>query len=172
MTMITIFTYPVGGAGHAADRLSWVPVSTAAIDDLAVVDWPADDDRPSAWQATPVVDARHHLSGAFWGLLFGHLFLLPITHGPRHRHPNAATPGAVRDPLAHLGLGAGPLTAIRDAVVPGSSALFVLHADDQAENVTAAIGRRRRPAVTIALSPTESSLLTIGFGEPSTAAAG
>ena len=171
MTMITIFTYPVGGAGHAADRLSWVPVSTAAIDDLAVVDWPDSDDRPSAWQATPVIDERHHLTGAFWGLLFGHLFLLPITHGP-HTGTGAAFSGAVQDPLAHLGLGADLLTDVRDQVAPGSSALFVVHADDQAEKVVAVIGRRRRPAVTITMSPSQSSLLYLGFGEPSTAAAG
>ncbi len=171
MTMITIFTYPVGGAEHAADRLSWLPVSTAAIDDLAVVEWPDREDRPSAWQATPAGGERHSLSGAFWGLLFAHLFLLPITHGPNiETDPGSAC--ATDEPLAHLGLGVGPLTAIRDAVVPGSSAVFVLHADDQAEKVAAAIGRRRHPAVTIALSASQSSMLSSGFGEPSTAAAG
>lgn len=171
MTMITIFTYPVGGAEHAADRLSWLPASTAAIDDLAVVDWPADDDRPSAWQATPTGGEHHNLTGAFWGLLFGHLFLLPITHSP-HADTATASSEVVQEPLTHLGMGSDQLMAIRGQVVPGSSAVFVLHADDEAEKVAAAIGRRRRPAVTIELSPSQSSLLYIGFGEPSAAAAG
>ncbi|GAA3639092.1 DUF1269 domain-containing protein [Microlunatus ginsengisoli] len=171
MTMITIFAYPSGGAERAADRLSWLPMSASAIDDLAVVEWPDDENRPSAWQSTPVGGERRSLTGAFWGLLFGHLFLLPITEGSRAESDSAFS-GAAQEPLAHLGRGADRLEAIRDRVVPGSGAVFVLHADDQADKVATAIGRRRRRVVTVELSPSQSTQLYTGFGVFSTAAAG
>ena len=48
-----------------------------AIDDAAVVSWPAGKHRPYSYQAG-TIDGTAALSGAFWGMLFGGLFLLPL----------------------------------------------------------------------------------------------
>jgi uncharacterized membrane protein len=48
------------------------------VDDAAAVSWPDDRRTPRAWQdCCPT--GPNALAGAFWGLLFGIVFLLPLT---------------------------------------------------------------------------------------------
>lgn len=101
----------------------WVgsPRIAPSFDDLAVLTWPVGDPRPSAWQARDLSgDSR--LSGAFWGLLFAHLFLLPIAVGSV---PLTDT-DHLDDALAAIGVDAGFVDPIRNRTVPGTSALFIL----------------------------------------------
>ena len=60
-------------------------------------------------------DGTRELSGAFWGLLFGLLFLLPLA--------GVAEGAAV---LTRLGLSDGFLARARDRIIAGTSALFLL----------------------------------------------
>jgi uncharacterized membrane protein len=92
-----------------------------AIDDSAVVSWAAGARRPRAYQVGTVDGAG--LSGAFWGLLFSLAFLLP--------------PGGTGGALAGVGLSDGFLRDLRDRIVPGTSALFVLSGDAPAHLRTA-----------------------------------
>lgn len=84
------------------------------IDDAAVVVWRPGARRPDAYQVGPE-SGTATLSGAFWGLLFGLLFLLPLA--------GVVEGDAV---LARLGLTAEFVARIRARVTAGTSALFVL----------------------------------------------
>src|ERR1700761_7722821 len=88
-----------------------------SIEDAAVVTWPAGKYRPYSYQAG-TIDGTAALSGAFWGLLFGLLFLLPL----------ADPAGAASRPagLARAGLPDDLLRQLRGTVTAGTSALFLL----------------------------------------------
>ena len=86
-----------------------------SIEDAAVVSWPAGKHRPYSYQAG-TVDGTAALSGAFWGLLFGLLFLVPLAD------PSGAPPAG----LARTGLPDDLLRQLRATITAGTSALFVL----------------------------------------------
>lgn len=123
-TLLRTFTYGgVRDAQRAAHRLS-AARADLTVDDAAIVSWPADRSRPIAWQARDLT-ADHRLSGAFWGLLFAQLFLLPLSM-------KLAPPLAVDrldGTLCCLGVEPAFVRTVRDQVVPGRSALFVLGGD-------------------------------------------
>jgi uncharacterized membrane protein len=117
MTSLHVRRY--GSPGHAEialrelDRLQHR--RRIAIDDSAVVSWEVGAPRPRAYQAGTVDGTG--LSGAFWGLLFSLAFLLP--------------PDGTR--VDRVGLSDAFLRALRDRIVPGTSALFVLTSGDPPE---------------------------------------
>jgi uncharacterized membrane protein len=115
---MSIWTYDTAEGASAAlrqvERLQLRNGITVA--DAAVVAWPSGSPRPSTYQAGSV-DGTAALSGAFWGLVFGTVFLLPITG----RHP----PSGGED-LGHLGLSDALITTLRERVVAGRSALFLV----------------------------------------------
>ena len=84
------------------------------IDDAAVVIWRAGARRPHGYQVGTAAGTTA-LSGAFWGLLFGHLLLLPMT-GEQ----------GTAEVLARIGLTDGFLAEARARVTPGTSALFLI----------------------------------------------
>jgi uncharacterized membrane protein len=88
-----------------------------SVEDAAVVSWPAGQHRPYSYQAG-TIDGTAALSGAFWGLLFGSLFLLPL----------ADPDGAATRPagLARTGLSDELLAELRRTITAGTSALFLL----------------------------------------------
>jgi uncharacterized membrane protein len=111
-------------AQRAARALAGPSGEVTAVDDAAILSWPGDRRRPLAWQARDL-GTDHRLSGAFWGLLFAQLFLLPIGW---ELLPNW-DPSRLDETLAYLGLDEQFVHAIRAQVVPGTSALFVLDSD-------------------------------------------
>ena len=84
------------------------------IDDAAVVVWSAGSRRPHCYQVGTAAGTSA-LSGAFWGLLFGLVLLLPLA-------------GGVEDTamLATIGLTDDFLSRVRGHVTAGTSAVFLL----------------------------------------------
>jgi len=83
------------------------------VDDAALVWWPAGQRTPST---------RHQgASDLWWGVLLGMVFLVPLA-GPAF----GAAAGAVAGGLADLGLGDDFILRLREAVTPGTSAMFVV----------------------------------------------
>ena len=122
MTMLRTWSFGSDlGAQRAARALTGRPRESVGVEDVAVVSWPADRRRPLAWQACDVVN-EGRLSGAFWGLLFAQLFLLPLGC----RLPPSRDPASLDDTLAYLGLDERFVRTVRERVAPGTSALFVL----------------------------------------------
>lgn len=153
MTQLVVHLFPVvDRAEHAAQQLTCSPDGDDGVDDAAVVSWPADALRPTAWQVRS--HRRQGLSGAFWGLLFAHLFLLPLS-----RLDLSTDPAFVADhSMEHLGISADLLDTVRRSVHPGGSALFVLGHDTATMSDDAAVIRVGPTAV-------QSARLRAGFGE-------
>jgi uncharacterized membrane protein len=83
------------------------------VDDAAVVWWPAGRRMPST---------RHlGASDLWWGVLLGMVFLVPLA-GPAF----GAAAGAVAGGLADFGLGDDFILQVREAVTPGTSAVFLV----------------------------------------------
>lgn len=98
-----------------------------AMADVASVSWPAEERAPrikrfASGRDTPVLD------GAFWGMLIGLVFFVPLLH---------AAVGTGRTvsagPLADLGIDDVFINKVRDRVTPGTSALFVIACETTAD---------------------------------------
>lgn len=158
MTTMTIVRGEAGQGQRAARRLEGFAAAPLEVHDAAVVDWPLTDPRPVAWQLTTL----HHrlaLTGAFWGLLFAHLFLLPLSagrDGVEHQADRSLQTLGFDDPL---------LTAIRAAIGPGSSAVFVVHADTTTQQLPQALPMLTPVLSAIQLTTEESRRLYTGFAE-------
>lgn len=160
---MTTLTTLRGGAGHgqrAARRLEGIAAAPLEVYDAAVVDWPPADSRPLAWQITTL----HHqqaLTGAFWGLLFAHLFLLPLSladDGPE-------VGGQLDRSLRTIGFDDGVLSDIRAAIGPGCSALFIVHADSSTSRLPMALPTLAPALAAIRLTSDESRRLYHGFAD-------
>ncbi|MEU7530566.1 DUF1269 domain-containing protein [Saccharothrix sp. NPDC042600] len=122
MATLTIWKFDTAeGADHAARTLESLAKSRlVAVHDAAVVTWPHDRKKPKIRQLHDLV-GRGALTGAFWGLLFGLLFLVPFLGAAV-----GAAAGAAGGKLVDVGIDDDLLREVRDRVVPGTSALFVL----------------------------------------------
>lgn len=178
MTTLTTYVFPSPAtAPLLARRLEPLRERGLPIGDAAVLEWATDEQQPAAWQTETIRD-RDALSGAFWGLLFAHLFLLPLSHVP-------SAGQRLRDDhtLAHIGIGHGEMDTIRGLVTPGSSALFVVAEENAAirnepchtHPVTVAINRSlsglgavEHQTAVIALTPAHTERLYTAFGRHQT----
>ena len=115
MSTVSIWRFETSDGAEAAlgalERLQERRV--VVIEDAAVLVWGAGERRPYGYQVGSA-DGVSALSGAFWGLLFGLLFLLPLA-------------GAAEDlgVLARVGLSDQFLAHARDWITVGTSALFL-----------------------------------------------
>jgi uncharacterized membrane protein len=160
MTTFTVFAFGEGQGERAWRRLEVSSQHPLPVDDAAAVDWPRSEVRPTAWQIGPPGDRRRMLSGAFWGMLFAHLFLIPLS---RDESPGPA-PAEADHSLGLLGISPDQLVALRGPIAPGVSALFVLHDHGQADAVTTTFGAGRDPVAALCLTPLEARRLYAGFG--------
>ena len=117
MDTVSIWRFDTSDAAEVAlgvlDRLQTRRLVT--VDDVAVVVWPSGRLRPHGYQVGAI--GATALSGAFWGLLFGLLFLLPLAGVGNE-------PG--RAVLARVGLADDFLADVRGRVTAGTSALFLV----------------------------------------------
>jgi uncharacterized membrane protein len=104
------------------------------------------------------------LAGAFWGLVFSVLYLLPLTGF------TAGTTWAA-DGLGRIGLPEPVLREIRGRTVQGTSSLFLLTDDGEVEQVRAVLGGARAaaapssPGLVSILTAAEDSALRHAFGD-------
>jgi uncharacterized membrane protein len=154
MTTLSIWRFGAGDAAEPAlDTLEGLQaLRLVEIDDVAVVVWPAETHRPRSYQVGAVTGTSE-LTGAFWGLLFGLLFLVPLagsTAGP-----------AV---LATIGLPEEFLARIRARIVPGTSALFLLAPGESLDPIRSALCPAEFEALIRTLSPEQEETLHYAFG--------
>jgi uncharacterized membrane protein len=64
------------------------------------------------------------MSGAFWGLLFGILFFIPLVGLVA-----GAALGVLVGSMTHMGIDEGFIKSIRSKVTEGTSALFLMNSD-------------------------------------------
>ena len=114
------FDHP-GGAEEALRVLTEAQSQELiTIEDAAWVSWELGKKKPKTHQAQSTTGAGAVLGG-FWGLLFGLLFFVPLLG-----LAVGAGFGALGGSLADVGIDDKFINQVRDKVVPGTSALFVL----------------------------------------------
>jgi uncharacterized membrane protein len=152
---LSTWTFDTPDGAEAAlrtlDRLQTQQLIT--VDDASVVVWPIGTRRPCTYQAGPATGTAA-LSGAFWGMVFGQLFLLPLVGVP--------LTGACG--LDRVGLSDDVLRDIRERVVPGTSALFLLTGDAVVDRIRAAITNSHTDLLVSTLGHEQATALREAFG--------
>lgn len=122
MTAFTVWKFEeAGGAQHAADLLRRAEDDKLVrVIDHAVVSWPAGAGKPDVKHGK---DDQWRTSGwgAFWGLLFGALWTVPILGAAA-----GVAIGALSHVTKNVGISKEQLEKIRAEVTEGTSALFAV----------------------------------------------
>ncbi|WP_307855800.1 DUF1269 domain-containing protein [Kibdelosporangium banguiense] len=88
-----------------------------------MVSWPEGSKRPSTRQLHHITGASA-LSGAFWGMLIGLIFFVPLLGAAV-----GAGLGVLTGVMTDVGISDDLIRRVRQKVVPGTSALFILSSD-------------------------------------------
>ncbi|HEY6736707.1 MAG TPA: DUF1269 domain-containing protein [Candidatus Saccharimonadia bacterium] len=98
------------------------------------------------------------LGGAFWGMLIGLLFFVPLAG-----LATGAIMGGILGKLSDYGINDQFIKEIGQKLTPGSSAVFLLVRDAQAEKVVEALKPYRGEIIHTSLSPSEETALKEAF---------
>lgn len=122
MATLTVFKFStVDGAQEMLNRVYALQLQELiVVDDAAVVTWPKGRKSPKTKQAVSVTGAGS-LDGAFWGLLFGFLFFVPVVG-----MAVGAVVGGLASRFTDYGIDDNFIKKVRDQVTPGTSALFLM----------------------------------------------
>ena len=122
MATLTVWKFDSpDGAQKALDLLtSLSPQRLIEIWDADIVSWPAAAKHPTTRQLMNWAGARA-LDGAFWGMLLGWLFFMPL-----FGMALGAAAGAISGYFANYGISTNFVETVRSKVTPGTSALFLL----------------------------------------------
>lgn len=159
--MSTLTVWQFDDAGDAARAryqiLELEKDGLISVHDAAVVSWPVGARRPTTGQEFSTTGSGG-TKGAFWGLLFGLVFLVPlfgIAFG--------AAIGAIRGSMADLGIDDEFIAGIRERVVEGTSALFLLSSDAVVDRIRAVLDLSGAQLVSTDLSVEDEEALREAF---------
>jgi uncharacterized membrane protein len=126
MTELTVWTFSGPARGRRAVRevRALTSQSVVEVDDGALVEWREGERSPRAGQLEELAGPRA-LGVTFWDMIFGLVFLLPLLT----EEPDAA-PARLWDSLVDGGIPDTFLDQVREHVVPGTSALWLLGPDE------------------------------------------
>jgi uncharacterized membrane protein len=133
------------------------------VQDAATVSWEAGKKKPKTRQAVSTAGLGA-LTGSFWGMLFGLIFFVPLLGAAI-----GAAAGALGGALTDVGIDDDFIKAVREKVVPGTSALFALTSDAVQDKVIEAFREAglQPQLITTNLSHDEESRLQMAFAENS-----
>jgi uncharacterized membrane protein len=122
------------GADDALDEArELIRNKTLNVTDAGLLTWESPERPPNGrWRLD--VSPQPQLNEAFWGMLFGLLFYLPLAADLAGR-PAGSNPFS----LAEFGISDDFCTCVRDRVRPGTSILFLLATDATVDRVIAAL---------------------------------
>ncbi len=152
----------VDGADKALGVLKGLEAQRiVSIADGAIVRWEPGKKKPKTQQLTSITSAGA-LGGAFWGMLFGLLFFVPFLG-----MAIGAAMGALTAKFADYGIDDDFIKSVQGAVVPGTSALFLLGEVTARERVIDALNAADlRPELLASnLSKEQEASLRADFGE-------
>jgi uncharacterized membrane protein len=166
MATLTIWRFgTTEGAGQAAGTLARLADERLIrVHDAATVTWAEGSKKPKTKQLHDLTGTAA-LSGAFWGMLFGLIFLVPLLGAAV-----GAGLGALGGSLTDVGITDDLIRRVREEVVPGTSALFVLSSDAVIGKIRDAFDEQEKPTLMFTnLSPEEEkSLREVFTDEPET----
>jgi uncharacterized membrane protein len=160
MTMFTVWKFdsPEGAAEAASILKSAASDGLITVVDHAVVSWPVGQTRPTTKHAHDD-ELRGGGWGAFWGLLLGGLFLLPVVGAAA-----GAAIGALAKHTEAVGISRTQLETIREQVTSGTSALFAVTQDGDTDRVGERFNGLHGTLIATNLTDAERSTLLETFG--------
>jgi uncharacterized membrane protein len=152
---LSVWKFATPGGAAAAERtlLDLQRAGHITVHDAATVSWPEDRRQPQTVQLQSLTEAGA-LSGSFWGLLFGVLFVVPVLGVAV-----GATAGALVGALTDVGIDDDFIRSVRNAVRPGTSALFLLTSDAVLDKVVPAFETLHPQLVRTSLSADQDAWL-------------
>lgn len=148
------------GAEQALDTLqSLQKQQLITLIDAALVTWPADKKKPKTRQLHNLA-GMGALSGAFWGMLFGLLFFIPFLG-----LAIGAGMGALMGSFSDIGIDDNFIKQTREKITPGTSALFLLTANEVVDRVVPELKQYQPEIVSTNLSKEQEDQLRAAFSE-------
>ena len=127
--------------------------------DAAVVSWQVGKKKPKTRQLQNLTGAGA-LGGAFWGMLFGLIFMVPLLGAAI-----GAAVGALTGSLTDVGISDRFIADVKQRVVPGTSALFVLSSDAVVDRVREAFADVQAELIASNLSSDQEERLRMAFAD-------
>jgi uncharacterized membrane protein len=124
-----LFDSPEGAAQAETLLLDLQKQKILVVQDAATVSWPKGAKKPKTRELTSTGWAGAGMGG-LWGLLFGLLFFVPLLGVAI-----GAGIGALMGHFADYGIDKDFIDAVKKKVVPGTSALFLMTSNANAEKV-------------------------------------
>jgi uncharacterized membrane protein len=164
MAALTVwkFNTPDGAEQALAKLTALAKQQLIALEDAAVVSWPAGAKKPKTRQMQSTAGAGA-LGGAFWGMLFGLLFFVPFLG-----MAIGAAMGAMMGHFADYGINDDFIKQVREKVTEGTSALFLLSANATIDKVAAAFEGTHMELIQSNLTQEQEAALRAAFGEEET----
>jgi uncharacterized membrane protein len=158
---LTVWKFPTArGASDAVARLKTLQQeSLITVLDAAIVTWPEDKQKPKTEQLGKLTGAGA-LTGAFWGMLFGLIFFVPILG-----MAIGAGMGALAASMADVGISDDFIRRVRAEVTPGTSALFVYTIGAVMDKVEASMRPLEPTLLTSNLTAEQEQKLRQAFAE-------
>ena len=129
------------------------------LQDAAIVTWPVGKKKPKTKHLTDLAGIGA-LSGAFWGMLFGLIFFIPLLGLVA-----GAAIGAISGSMTHIGIDEDFIKSIRSKVTEGTSALFLMTSDAVEDKVAEAMKQTKFELIASNLSKEEEDKLRTTFAE-------
>jgi uncharacterized membrane protein len=160
MTAFTVWKFdgPDGAQGAASVLKDCERDGLVKILDHAVVSWPEGDAQPTTKQGHEE-NWRGTGWGAFWGILLGALFFIPVIGGVA-----GAAIGAISKMTQDSGITKEQLHKIRTEVTPGTSALFVVTEQGDLDRVGERFHGKHSKLIATNLTDAEREVLLETFG--------
>ncbi len=161
MATLTVFKFSTPeGAEQTLSKLEDLQKrQLITILDAAIVTWPADKKKPRTRQLYNLAGAGA-LTGAFWGMLFGLIFLMPFMGALI-----GAAAGAISGSFADVGIDDNFIKEVREKVVPGTSALFLMSANAVVDRIRSELGALDAELIASNLSAEQEAKLREIFSE-------
>src|ERR671911_2192567 len=129
------------------------------LQDAAIVSWPQDRKKPQTRELYGMAGAGAAF-GALWGFLFGLIFFVPLLGVAV-----GAGMGALGGSLADVGIDDDFISAVREKVTPGTSALFVLTSGAAYDRVIEELKQYDFEIISTNLPEEQEQRLRKAFGE-------
>jgi uncharacterized membrane protein len=152
------FSSPYGADDALATLEKLQSEQLIQVQDAAVVSWEPSRKKPKTRELHSMKKAGA-LGGGFWGLLFGLIFFVPILG----LAIGAAT-GALFGSLSDVGISDEFIDRVRQQVIPGTSALFLLSSGAVMDRVKAEFKDANPELISTNLSAEQEEKLLEAFG--------
>jgi uncharacterized membrane protein len=161
MATLTVWKFESAkGAGNALELLERLQKEELLqINDAAFVYWSEGRKKPKTEQLHSMTGGGA-LGGSFWGLLFGLIFFVPLLG-----MAVGAAMGALTGSMTDVGIDDEFIRKVRDNVIPGTSALFVMTSNVVADKVLDEFRSTGASLISTNLSKEQEARLRDAFAE-------